>query len=306
MRIAGLPAKSRRRLLTGGLAAAMVAATGLPAQALGRSGGRLVAGLSGGAAADSWDGRSHDGLFMQAVSHGAVHDCLTEVAADGTLRGELAVGWDASADARDWRFELRPGVRFHDGTPLTATDVVASLSRHRTGSPMAPLLAEMQALEAASPGAVRIALREGNPDLPYLLSDPHLVIQPEAAPASGIGTGLYRVAVFEPGARFVGRRVAEHWKDGQAGWADEVEMLALDPLSARLAALRSGRVDVIDGLGATDAVRLAASADRRVIDVAANPEPWRMALSDRVGAPAQVGALGAMDSARFAERWWVG
>ena len=283
----------------------MIAATGLPAQALGRSGGRLVAGLSGGAATDSWDGRRHDGLFMQAASHGAVHDCLTEVAADGTLRGELAVRWDASADARDWRFELRPGVRFHDGAPLTARDVIASLERHRSGSPMAPLLSQIDGVEPLE-GAVRIILREGNPDLPYLLSDPHLVVQPEAAPASGIGTGLYRVAVFEPGSRFVGRRVAEHWKDGMAGWADEVEILALDTPALRLAALRSGRADVIDGLGADDAVRLMAAPDRRVIEIPAKPAPWRLALSDRISAPAQIGALGAMDSARFAERWWVG
>ena len=81
---------------------------------------------------------------------------------------------------------------------------------------------------------------------------------------------------------------------------------SLDTPALRLAALRSGRADVIDGLGADDAVRLMAAPDRRVIEIPANPAPWRLALSDRISAPAQTGALGAMDSARFAERWWVG
>ena len=90
---------SRRGLLKTGAAAGVLAATGLPLRAQAR-GGRLVAGLSGANSSDSWDGRTHSDLFMIASAMGCVFDCLTENAADGTLKGELAESWEASADAK--------------------------------------------------------------------------------------------------------------------------------------------------------------------------------------------------------------
>ena len=53
------------------------------------------------------------------------------------------------------------------------------------------------------------------------------------AMAEGIGTGLYRVECFKPGQRFIGRRVQNHYRDGQAGWFDEVDFTALESLAAR-------------------------------------------------------------------------
>ncbi len=95
---------SRRGLLTAGAAASVLAASGLPLQAQARRGGRFRAGLSGANSSDSWDGRTHSDLFMIASSQGAVFDSLTEVGADGSLRGELATDWDATPDAKVWTF----------------------------------------------------------------------------------------------------------------------------------------------------------------------------------------------------------
>ncbi|MCG8453484.1 MAG: hypothetical protein MI717_09935, partial [Spirochaetales bacterium] len=95
-----MPRISRRGLLQTGAAAAVLSATGMPLRAQAKRGGKLTAGLSGANTSDSWDGRTHSDLFMIASAHGTVFDALTEVAADGSLKGELAESWEASPDAK--------------------------------------------------------------------------------------------------------------------------------------------------------------------------------------------------------------
>jgi peptide/nickel transport system substrate-binding protein len=90
----------RRALFSSAAAAALLAATGVSAAGAPQRGGRLRMALSGAARSDSWT--SGEGLFMQIARQGLVFDTLTEVAADGTLRPELATGWLASEDALVW------------------------------------------------------------------------------------------------------------------------------------------------------------------------------------------------------------
>ena len=126
------PIMDRRALFSSATAAALLAAAGVSAAGAPQRGGRLRMALSGASRSDSWT--QGDGLFMQIARQGAVFDTLTEVAADGTLRGELATQWTASADARTWQFDLRTDVTFHDGAPFTAKDVVASATGFAGGT----------------------------------------------------------------------------------------------------------------------------------------------------------------------------
>ena len=267
---------ARRRLIQSALAAAVLGASGLAA-APARSGGTLRAGLSGAHSSDSWDARGHMGLFMLAAGHGAVFDTLTEVAADGSLRGELATDWQASEGALVWTMSLRKDVRFHDGTPFVADDVIASLRLHvepGSVSGARPLVSGIAQTERLSDHRLRFTLAAPNADFPWLLADPRLVIYPSGqmarAMAEGIGTGLYRVEHFEPGRRFIGRRVEAHYRDGQAGWFDRLEFTALGDGAARVSALRSGQVDAVDRVGAHRAARLATDPNLRLQDIAGN------------------------------------
>ena len=90
----------RRTLLKTGAATALAAGVGTgPAFAAGpKAGGILRLGLSGGNTTDTWDGRTHSDVFMQVSAMGSVFDCITEIAADGSLVGELAESWEPSAD----------------------------------------------------------------------------------------------------------------------------------------------------------------------------------------------------------------
>lgn len=88
----------RRALFASGAAAALLAATGVSAASMPKAGGRLRMALSGAARSDTWG--QGEGLFMQVARQGLIFDTLTEIAADGTLRGELATAWQGSADGR--------------------------------------------------------------------------------------------------------------------------------------------------------------------------------------------------------------
>src|SRR5690606_28465571 len=95
---------------------------------------------------------------------------------------------------------------------------------------------------------VVIRLNRGNADLPLLLTDYHLVIQPNGGydqPNAGIGTGPYKVEVNEPGVRHVSIRHAGYWRD-DVGHVDSVEVIVMNDNTARTAALQSGQVHIIN------------------------------------------------------------
>lgn len=244
---------SRRGLLKTGAAASVLAATGLPLAAQAKKGGRLRLGVSGANTSDSWDGRTHSDSFMINAAHGCVFDCLTEVSASGELVGELAESWEASPDAKIWTFTLRQGVTFHNGKSFGADDVIESMQMHvaeDSKSAAKPIVEPITEMKKLGEHQVQFTLADGNADFPFLLTDYHILMYPagmiEEAISKGIGTGLYAVQSFDPGVRMVAKRVDSHYKDGKAGWFDEVEMIAINDTSARMNALLTGQTDVIN------------------------------------------------------------
>lgn len=267
---------SRRSLLKTGAAAGVLAASGLPVRAQSR-GGRFRAGLNGANTSDSWDGRTHSDLFMIASAHGAVFDCLTEVKADGSLVGELATDWEATPDAKTWTFNLRQGVTFHNGKPFGADDVIESLQMHvaeGAKSAAQPIVSAITEMKKTGEHQVQMTLAAGNADFPYLMSDYHILMYPagqiEEAIAKGIGTGLYRVESFDPGVRMVAKRVDSHWKDGTAGWFDEIEYIAINDSTARMNALLTGQVDAINRVDFKTEALLKANPMVRIQEVTGN------------------------------------
>ncbi len=260
----------RRALFSSAAAAALLAATGVSAAGAPRRGGRLRMALSGASRSDSWV--AGEGLFMQVARQGVVFDSLTEVAADGTLRGELALNWQSDREGRSWTFDLRRGVAFHDGARFGARDVVASLQSALGAGAVLRELGRHQ---------VSITLAEPNTGLPLLISGPAFVIRPAHALTAGIGTGLYRVRQFSAGQQLIATRVAGHYKNGQAGWFDEVELVSVPSPDVRAQALAEEMVDAAD------------------LDAGKTPIARSI-----VAHPAQIGTQRPMDNLRAAERWW--
>ena len=274
----------RRALFTSGAAAALLAASGVSLDAAPRAGGRLRLAVA------------REGDELTRVARGAVFDTLTEIAPDGVLRGELASQWRGDENARTWVFDLRAGVTFHDATALDARDVVKSLAAQET------VLSDVSTIEAVAPLEIRIELKTGNPDLPYLLANPALIIAPDGQvdrPLSrAIGTGLYRVGRLQEGRHFLGQRVKENYRDGLAGWADSVEIIVIPDGAVRAEALRDGYVDVA---ALPQPKGVLGRGDFRYFPSA---QDMALAVHHQVGVPVRIGTQAALDDGRIAERWW--
>ena len=268
---------SRRGLLKTGAAAGVLSLTGMPLRAQAKRGGKLTAGLGGANTSDSWDGRTHSDIFMIAAAHGTVFDCLTEVSADGSLVGELAESWEATADAKTWTFNLRQGVTFHNGKAFGADDVIESLQMHvgeDSKSAAKPIVEAITEMKKMGEHQVQFTLASGNADFPYLMSDYHILMFPagmiEEAIQKGIGTGLYSVEAFDPGVRFVGKRFDGHYKGDAAGFFDEVEFIAINDNTARMNALMTGQVDTINRIDFKTEALLKANPALRIQEVTGN------------------------------------
>jgi len=269
-----------------GVAAGVLGLTGMPLRAQTR-GGKLTAGLGGANTSDSWDGRTHSDIFMIASAHGSVFDCLTEVAADGSLKGELAESWEASADAKIWTFNLRRGVTFHNGKSFGADDVIESLQMHvaeGAKSAAQPIVAAISDMTKVNDYQIQFTLDSGNADFPYLMSDYHLLIFPagqiEEGIAKGIGTGLYQVQSFDPGVRMVATRYPDHYKGDTAGFFDEIEYIAINDNTARMNALMTGQVDTINRIDFKTEALLKANPALRIQEVTGNQHYTFAMLTD--------------------------
>jgi len=266
----------RRALFASGAAAALLAATGTSLADTPKAGGTLRLAVP-----------RDDSL--EQVARGAVFDTLTEIAPDGTLRGELATGWHTDAHARVWRFDLRGDAAFHDGVDLDVADVL-------------PVLGDLGRAEALSLDSVQLELAEGNPGLPFHLADSRFVISRVGQDVTPLraanGTGCYRVERAEDDRHFLGRKVTGHYKDGMAGWAETVEIIVIPDARVRAEALRDGYVDI---------AALPAGEDlkgQRSLRYHPSEADMALAVAAHVGMPRQIGRASALDDGRIAERWW--
>ncbi len=246
---------SRREVLQGATAFGALAMTGLlsgrQAAAQPKQGGVLRIGMGHGATTDSYDPATWDQAFVQVFA-AARHGYLTEVAADGSLVGEVAESWESSPDAVVWRFKLRDGLTFHSGKTVTTDDVIASINHHRgedSKSGAKPIVQEIVEMKAEGDNILVFTLAGGNADFPFVLSDYHLPIMPSADgkidPTSPDGCGGYVVESYEPGVRAQLKRNPNYWKTDRAHF-DGIEMLSILDAAARQNALVTGEVDAID------------------------------------------------------------
>ena len=174
-----------------------------------------------------------------------------------------------------WEFKLRPGVKFHDGSELTADDVAYSLVRPLAiaGSPggFAVYVRRIISKEIIDPYTIRLKTATPYGAMPQDLNAIMIVSKKaalNATPAdfdSGkamIGSGPYKFVRWARGDRVELARFEGYW-DKQPAW-DKVtfRMMSNDP--ARTAALLSGDVDVIDNVPPSDIARMRANANVRM------------------------------------------
>lgn len=219
----------------------------------------------------------------------AVFDALTFIDAKGEVRPALAVSW-TNVDPRTWEFKLRPGVRFSSGAPLTSADVVFSFRRildPATKSLVAARIGTVKSVEAVGDLTVRIVTGGPDPVIPRRLAIAY-VIDSAAFQKVGTdplaqftGTGPFKVTAFERGQRLVLDRVETSWRGKPS--LSRVRMLAMPEVSTRVAALRSGQVDVVVNLPADQIAPL--RSDGYTIITALSGRTCALMMNSRHGGP---------------------
>ncbi len=233
-----------------------------------RYGGRIRVASIASSTADTMDPAAGS-LSTDYARHYMFYNGLTRY--DSNLKGQLSLAEAIeTSDQRIWQVTLRQGIQFHDGKPLAPADVVYSLMRHldpATGSRVKPIADQFERVEVVGPRQVRIQLTQPNADLPEILADSHFLIVQDGTTdfRNASGTGPYKLAEFRPGVRTIGRRNENYWIPGKP-YLDEIELVGIPDETARVNALLSGDVQLVNAIDPRSTRRLEQSPGARIME----------------------------------------
>ncbi len=220
-------------------------------------GGLLLAGCGGKPAAspqqivigENADLGGYDpGTTMSPFIRCLVFNSLVELDADFKLVPALAERWTMSPDGKTWTFTLRQGVKFHDGSPLTAAVVKQNLDRLRQGSGKVWLI-DVASIETNGEYIVKVLMNKPSFTFASDLAVPFLsIVGPNGTDSAGkvvkaIGTGPYSLESWQKDQEFVLKRNPDYWS-GSAKNEKLVFKVIRDP-DSRAMALEAGSVDLI-------------------------------------------------------------
>ena len=198
------------------------------------------------------------------------------------LTGNLATEWKQTSPTV-WRFKLRQNVKFHDGTPFTADDVVFSLQRARSdGSDVKTKIAQIKEIVKVDAHTVDIVTLQPFPILPSAISTWYIVsktwceknnaVQPvdvrkgteNYASNHANGTGPFMLKSREPGVRTVLVPYANWWGKAEHNVTEAV-FTPIGNAATRVAALISGEIDMMEPVPLQDIARIEANAQLKVL-----------------------------------------
>jgi peptide/nickel transport system substrate-binding protein len=174
---------------------------------------------------------------------------------------QLALTHETSADGKEMTIKLRPGVKFHDGEPLDAEAAKFSLDRHLTlpASFRKPELAALDHIDVVDPLTIKLVLKTPfSPLIAQLTDRAGMMVSPKAAKEAGDKFGLhpvcagpYKFVERVQQDRIVFEKFADYWNKDNV-FVDRIVYLPLVDATVRLANLKSGGLDLIERLLATD------------------------------------------------------
>jgi len=199
-----------------------------------------------------------------------MYDALVRRDADMRILPALAESWRVLDDTT-WEFKLRPGVKFHDGSPLTSADIAATFRRvpnvPGNPNPYTVYLFGVTGVEVVDDLTFRVKTNGPLPILPVNLAQ--IMVVPKSVGEKGnpefnsgeaaIGTGPFRLGSWSTNAPLVMNRNEGYWA-GRPAWAT-TSLVPIPNDTARVAALLAGDVEFINNVPQQDAPRI--EADRR-------------------------------------------
>ena len=199
--------------------------------------------------------------YVGRIVFAAVCDKLFDIDEKLNIVPQLALSQETSADGKEVTIKLRPGVKFHDGEPLDAEAAKFSLERHLTfpGSFRKPELAALDHVEVVDPLTIKLVLKAPfSPLISQLADRAGMMVAPKAAKEAGDKFGLhpvcagpYKFVERVQQDRIVFEKFADYWNKDNV-FIDRVVYLPIVDSTVRLANLKSGGLDLIERLIATD------------------------------------------------------
>jgi peptide/nickel transport system substrate-binding protein len=199
--------------------------------------------------------------YVGRIVFAALCDKLFDIDEKLNVVGQLALSQQIAADGKTVSIKLRPGVKFHDGEPFNAEAAKFSLERHLTmqGSFRKAEIAQVEKIEVVDPLTIRLLLKAPFAPLIAQLTDrAGMMVSPKAAQALGdkFGTapvcaGPYKFVERVPQDRIVVERFKDYW-DKDRVFIDRIVYRPIQDSTVRLANLKSGQLDLLERLLATD------------------------------------------------------
>src|SRR6266436_5023964 len=187
---------------------------------------------------------------------------------------QLALSHETSADGKEMTIKLRPGVKFHDGEPFDAEAAKFSLERHLSmqGSFRKPELATVDHVDVVDPLTIKLVLKTPfSPLIAQLTDRAGMMVSPKAAKEAGDKFGLkpvcagpYRFVERVQQDRIVVEKFADYW-DKDNVHIDRITYLPVIDATVRLANVKSGGLDLIERLLATDIKEVRADSRLKLV-----------------------------------------
>lgn len=160
-------------------------------------------------------------------------DTLITVDDNGRPHAALALSWQASRGNQRWRFELRKNIHFHDGSPLTADGVAASL---RAANPSWNV--------SADGDSVVIERDSADPEMPSTLALTRNAIWKKGTDNLPTGTGPFRIVEWQPGKKLTVAANEDYWAGRP--FLDSIEIEMGKNLRDQMTALEMGKSDLVE------------------------------------------------------------
>src|SRR5262245_30819580 len=199
--------------------------------------------------------------YVGRIVFSAFCDKLFDIDEKLNIVPQLALSYSTSDDGKEVAIKLRPGVKFHDGEPLDAEAAKFSFERHLTfpGSFRKPELSAVDRVEVVDPLTIKLVLKNPfSPLIAQLTDRAGMMVSPKAAKEAGDKFGLkpvcagpYKFVERVQQDRMVFEKFADYWNKDNVS-IDKIVFLPIVDATVRLANLKSGGLDLIERVLATD------------------------------------------------------
>ncbi len=199
--------------------------------------------------------------YVGRIVFASICDKLFDINEKLAVVPQLALSHETSADGKTVTIKLRPGVKFHDGEVFDAAAAKYSLERHLNmkGSFRKPEIAAIETIDVVDPTTIKLNLKAPfSPLLAQLTDRAGMMVSPKAAEAAGDKFGLkpvcagpYKFVERVQQDRIVVEKFADYWNKDNV-FIDKITYLPIVDGTVRLANLRSGGLDLIERVLATD------------------------------------------------------